>query len=213
MHAPTPKPAILIIDDHPLYRAGVAGVLRGVYGESMVIESGTAEVGLSKLGQRPDVALALVDARLPGMDGYAALEALGNQCPWVARILISGVDGVEAVARARKAGAVGFFPKSLGVGDLLQAVRDVLGGGTYFRIPGRDPAAPAVSHGDALSLRQMEVLAYVGRGYSNKRIARELDVSERTVKWHVTEILSRLGVENRTQALVEAARRRLIPSP
>lgn len=205
--------AILIIDDHPLYRAGVAGVLRNAFGESQVIEAGTAEAGLAIIEARRDVALALVDARLPNMDGYAALEALGARFPRVARILISGVDGSEAAARAQRAGAAGFFPKSLGVHDLLDAVRRVLAGGTYFATPERGPGTEPAAKGESLSLRQLEVLAYIGRGYSNKRIARALDIAERTVKWHVTEILSRLGVENRTQALVEAARRRLIPPP
>ncbi len=205
--------AILIVDDHPLYRAGVAAALRSLLGPVRVVEAGSADEALALLASGEGVTLALIDARLPGKDGFATVREIRARHPAIASLLISGVEGPEAAERARQAGARGYFPKSLGVAELVEAIRRVESGGESF--PDRAPAAArptAQASGVPFSLRQLEVLAYIGRGYSNKRIARALGIAERTVKWHVSEILAGPGVENRTQALIEAARRGLIAS-
>lgn len=198
---------MLIVDDHPLYREGVAGALLKAWAESRVLQASSAEEGMRLLEANPATDLALVDLRLPGSDGYVALQEYGARFPQVARVLVSGVEGREAGDKARRCGASGFIPKSMSVQALIGAVRTVLDGGTFFPPAG----APAPQDG-GLSLRQIEVLALLSEGMSNKQIARRLLLAERTVKSHVTEVMQRLGVSNRTHAVVEAARRGLVPA-
>ena len=203
---------ILIVDDHPLYRAGLAGVLAAGVADMHISEAGSAEDALVLLeaGRHADV--ALIDARLPGMDGFAAVGIIGLRHPKTACILFSGDDGADMAGRARAAGAAGFFPKSLGVAQLVEAIRTALAGGSFFPSDEQRRSGAALGP-QGLSLRQLEVLALLGKGCSNKRIAKDLSIAERTVKWHITEIFAHLQVENRTQALIEASRRRLIAAP
>ena len=199
---------ILIVDDHPLYREGMASALRSQMADVEVLGADSAEDGLQLLVCNPDIDLVLIDVRLPGMDGFAALSAYGTRFPTVSFMLVSGSDEPYYVKRAFDAGASGFIPKSLSVGEVIAAIRCVLDGGVY--VPGPSPGASRaalardpIAH---LTLRQLEVLRLLGEGYTNKEIARALDITERTAKAHVAAIFESLAADNRTQAVLKAQR-------
>jgi two-component system nitrate/nitrite response regulator NarL len=196
-------PRILVVDDHPLYREGMMSALRAELAGVEVVGAGTAEEGLEVLAADPDIDLVLIDLRLPGMDGLSALSTYAARFPAVARLLVSGAEESALVRRAFAAGASGFLPKSMSVGEVSAAIRQVLAGGVY--VPG-DTTAAAVAAGAQLSLRQLEVLRLLGEGYTNKQIARALDITERTAKAHVAAIFEALRVDNRTQAVLAAQR-------
>ena len=201
---------ILIVDDHPLYREGMVSALRAQMADVAVLGADSAEEGLQLLLHNPDIELVLIDVRLPGMDGFAALRDYGARFPSVSCMLVSGAEEPDTVQRAFDAGASGFIPKSLSVGEVTAAIRRVLDGGVY--VPDSASAAPkpkpasadaAINH---LTLRQLEVLRLLGEACTNKEIARTLDITERTAKAHVAAIFESLEADNRTQAVLTAQR-------
>jgi DNA-binding NarL/FixJ family response regulator len=198
---------ILIVDDHPLYREGMMSALRAQMADVEVLGADSAEEGLQVLLRRPEVDLVLIDVRLPGMDGFAALVVYGERFPTVSRMLVSGSDDPEYLTRAFAAGASGYIPKSMSVREVTTAIRRVLKGGVS--IPGDNAPAGAARAQDPiarLTLRQIEVLRLLGEGYTNKEIAKALDITERTAKAHVAAIFEALGADNRTQAVLVAQR-------
>lgn len=196
---------ILIVDDHPLYREGMVSALRAHLAGVQVRGANSAEEGLIELERDPDVDAVLIDLRLPGMDGFAALAVYAARFPAVSRVVVSAQEDPQVVQRAFEAGASGFIPKSMAVGDVADAIRQVLAGGLFTPHFGRRPLPPAAA-GAQLTLRQVEVLRLLGEGYSNKEIANGLDITERTAKAHVSAIFEALGVDNRTQAVLAAQR-------
>lgn len=198
---------ILVVDDHPLYREGMVSALRARLPGLEVLGAGSAEEGLQVLESHPDTDVVLIDLRLPGMDGFGALAAYAARFPTVSRVLISGQDGGEIVRRAFDAGASGFIPKSMAVDEVAAAIRRVLDGGVF--VPETREAPPAAG---ALTLRQLEALRLLGEGYTNKEIARALDITERTAKAHVAAIFEILGTDNRTQAVLAAQRLGYLPA-
>jgi len=193
---------ILIVDDHPLYREGLASALRAHLPGIEVLGAGSAEEGLLALERHADVDAVLIDVRLPGMDGFAALATYGTRFPTVSRVVVSGQEGSDLIRRAFDAGASAFIQKSMSVAEVAAAIREVLGGGTFAPARGVRPAQAA----SVLTLRQLEVLRLMGEGYSNKEIARALKIAEPTAKSHVAAIFEVLGVDNRTQAVLVAQR-------
>jgi DNA-binding NarL/FixJ family response regulator len=204
---------ILIVDDHPLYREGMISALRAQTADIEVQGADSAEEGLRMLMQDPEIDLVLIDVRLPGMDGFAALAMYGARFPAVSRILISGSDEPAYLKRAFEGGASGYIPKSMAVHDVIAAIRKVLEGG----VSGPDIGSAARSDQALdplarLTLRQLEVLRLLGEGYTNKEIAKALDITERTAKAHVAAILEVLDADNRTHAVLSAQRRGLLPA-
>ena len=220
---------LMIVDDHPLYREGVASVLAHCLPRTQVFAAATAEDGLALLAAHPDIELALIDLGLPGSDGFAALGLYGKTYPGVARVLISGrcLDA-DMLERAMRAGASGFIPKTLSVVEMVAAIEDILAGGIYVPDLARHqldisatesedhpplPCTPiSAGTAESLSIRQIEVLHLIGQGRANKEIARALDIAERTVKAHATRIFEALGAENRTQAVLAAQKLGLLPA-
>lgn len=192
---------ILIVDDHPLFRAGFHAVLQQSALDAGVLSVSSVPEALQILEQDPDVALVLLDIHLRGDDGFSALKVFGSRFPTTACILISGDEHENIAARAISSGASGFIPKSFTAEDMIAAIRKVLAG-EIFTTATVAQAAPAPS--SALTLRQLEVISMLGRGFSNKEIARQLDVAERTVKAHVSAVFEALNVKNRTQAVLAA---------
>jgi DNA-binding NarL/FixJ family response regulator len=195
---------ILIVDDHPLFRAGFHAVLQQSALDAGVLSVSSVPEALQILEQDPDVGLVLLDIHLRGDDGFSALKVIGTRFPTTACILISG-DEQEGIAhRAIAAGASGFIPKSFTADDMIAAIRKVLAGEIFTTATQTPPVAVP---GSELTLRQLEVITMLGRGFSNKEIARELDVAERTVKAHVSAVFEALQVRNRTQAVLAAQSR------
>lgn len=200
---------ILIVDDHPLFRAGFHAVLEQSALEAGVLSVPSVPEALQALQRDPDIGLVLLDIHLRGDDGFAALKVIGERFPTTACIMISGDEQQSIAARAVASGASGFIPKSFTADEMIAAIRQVLAG-EVFVPETADLALPEQPTG--LTLRQLEVISMLGRGFSNKEIARALDVAERTVKAHVSAVFEALNVRNRTQAVLVAQRRGFLPS-
>jgi two-component system nitrate/nitrite response regulator NarL len=194
---------ILIVDDHPLFRAGFQAVLEQSSLEAGVLSVSSINEALQALQRDGDIGLVLLDIHLRGDDGFNALKLIGERFPTTACIMISGDEGQGVAARAVTAGASGFIPKSFTAEEMIAAIERVLSGDVFV------PATANLSSPDTqgLTLRQLEVISMLGRGFSNKEIARALDVAERTVKAHVSAVFEALNVRNRTQAVLVAQRR------
>ncbi|MGE5517989.1 MAG: response regulator [Bacteroidota bacterium] len=206
---------VLLADDHALFREGVRLVLESlVDGPLEVLEASDYIQALAAVRADSSVDVGLVDLNMPGMDGFSGIEALKRACPDLHLVVVSASEQPSDVRRALNSGAHGYISKASPSAAMLEAIRLVLSGETFIS-PGLDVpdlATGAVGGGDAdamrqsLTPRQRDVLAMLRQGKSNKEIARDLDLAEITVKLHVTAILRALGVENRTQAAIIAAK-------
>jgi two-component system, NarL family, nitrate/nitrite response regulator NarL len=212
--------AVLVVDDHPLFREGLSQLLRDLDASVEVIGEDNAEKALEIAKMREDLDLVLLDLTMPGLNGLAAVERFLHEAPGVPVLIVSGHEEPLSVRTALSMGAVGYIPKSTPAALMSEALRLVLRGGIYVPPLMLREARPGVAHagvapvsdatGEALTDRQVDVLAQLALGKSNKSIARQLELSEKTVKAHVTAIFRTLGVVNRTQAAMEAKKRGLI---
>ena len=207
----------LVVDDHALVREGLRHVLESLDDRVTVLEARNATEAYALVEQHTDLDLVLLDLRLPGIDGYAAMQELHRRHNTLPVVILSGTEDTPSVVAALKMHAVGFIPKSSSREVMLQALRLVLSGGVYIPpqalgLAGLDglgeSSSPAKKSIDKLALteRQTEVLGLVAQGKPNKLIAIELNISEATVKAHVTDIMRALKVTNRAQAAVAARR-------
>ena len=200
---------ILVADDHAVVRMGLVSL---VHSEPDLEVVGEAEDGRQALemfqAARPDVVLA--DLRMPVMDGVAMTQAMCRESPSTRVIILSSYEGDEEIYRALEAGARGYLLKKDSLGDdVLKAIRAVHGGQRY--IPPTVAATLAERmHRSELTPRELDVLKAVASGMSNKRIADRLAITEGTVKIHVTNILSKLAVSDRTEAVTAAIRRGIL---
>ncbi len=197
---------VLLVDDHPLVRAGVAGMLAGADDIDIVGEAGDAAEAVAAVrARRPDV--VLMDLRLPGGDGVTATARILAQSPDTRVVVLTTYETDADILRAVEAGAAGYLLKDVSRADLVNAVRTAARGGTVL--------APSVATRllhqvrrpagrDTLSPREVEVLRLVGRGLSNAEIGRELHISEATVKTHLLRSFNKLGVSDRTAAVTTA---------
>lgn len=206
---------VLLADDEPMVRAGVRSILATDTGIEVVAEAGDGREAVElALAHRPDV--AMLDIRMPRLDGLSAAAELRAVLPDVAVVMLTTFDEREYVARALEEGAAGFLLKAADPRELIIGVRAVAGGAAYLspRIAHQVIAelndgrltrtTTARKRTESLTPREHEVLALVGRGLSNQDIGRELFLSEGTVKAHVSAILLRLEVNNRVQAAIIA---------
>lgn len=197
---------IIVADDHALFREGLCLVLRQLGNDVVVIEAGDHDSALASAAQHPDADVILLDLDMPGREPQAALEAMIAQAVATPVIVLSACEEVRRVRSALDAGAMGFIPKHESARVMLSALRLVLDGGTY--IPpllmkkDRTFATPSV----ALTPRQLDVLAHLVEGKSNKTISRQMGLSEATIKAHLAVIFRCLNVDNRTEAARVAAR-------
>jgi two-component system nitrate/nitrite response regulator NarL len=218
---------VLVIDDHPLVQEGVSAALESLADDVTVMAARDAEQGLGLAAENPDLDLVLLDLALPGMSGFNLIGKLHERLPSLPVVVLSALEEPENVRHAINAGAMGFVPKSAATRVLIEVLQQVLEGNVTVPLA-LQSSGPPVSHalpgatGDAtsaaepdvalLTLRQLEVLSRVCQGKTNKQIATELGLSEKTVKAHVTAIFKVLGVVNRTQAVLVARRVGMITS-
>lgn len=196
---------IVIVDDHPIVREGLIAALERREGFEIAGAFGSAEEALAALGHTvPDV--VLLDLELPGMSGVEAVSRFRAQAEVVVLTAYASDDQIDAALRA---GARGYLLKGSPVDDIDRAIRAAAQGNTWLdpRIAAR---VVALSSAPRLSAREREVLRLVAAGRSNKEIATELRIAERTVKFHVTSIFDKLGAENRAQAVAVASERGLV---
>ncbi len=200
---------ILIADDHPLFRSALQQALSLGLGEQVRLAEAASIAELeSQLLVRSDWDLVLLDLNMPGAYGFSGLVLLRGQYPQIPVVMVSAQEEPAVVARAREFGASGFIPKSSSLEQIQTAVQSVLDGELWWpaelmHAPAVSAEAKAASAGLAsLTPQQFRVLTMVCDGLLNKQIAYELQVSEATVKAHVTAIFRKLGVRTRTQAAI-----------
>jgi two-component system nitrate/nitrite response regulator NarL len=199
---------LLIVDDHAILREGLAAMLRQAGPDTEVLQACDGAEGLRIAEAELDLDAVFLDLEMPGGGGMSAIPEFGKRRPEVPVIVLSSSEDPRDVRRALALGALGYLPKSSPPRTLLSALQLVLSGNIYVPPLMLDPAAAsprpvgagAATARDSLTERQLEVLRQIGKGQSNKEIARELGLSEKTVKAHVTAIFKTLNVVNRTQA-------------
>lgn len=199
---------VMVVDDHPLFREGIAAVLGSQSDMELVAEAITGEEAISCFRKlRPDV--TLMDLQMPGMYGLDAIRTILGEFPQARIVVLTTYRGDMQATRALKAGAVGYLLKSTLRKELLHTIRQVHEG--HRHIPG-DVARTIAEHvgDDALSMRELQVLGHVAGGFSNKRIATHLGISVETVKTHMKSILAKVNARDRTEAVVIAMRRGII---
>lgn len=202
-----PSHPILIADDHPLFRSALRQALTLGLGPSVQVSEAESIAELeSCLAARQDWDLVLLDLNMPGAYGFSGLVLLRGQYPQVPVVMVSAQDDPAVVARAREFGAAGFIPKSSALSVIQQAIQEVLEGDEWWPSVTAlvvEVSAQARAAGEGLASltpQQFRVLTMVCEGLLNKQIGFELNVSEATVKAHVTAIFRKLGVRTRTQA-------------
>jgi len=199
------KIRILCVDDHPLVRDGIAFALQFQDDLELVGEAKTGDEAVTEFHRlQPDV--TLMDLQMPGLSGIEALQEIRRESPKAKVVILTTYSGDVQAARAFKAGAVGYLLKSMLRTELIGTIRDIHAG--RKRIPPEIAASLAEHFSvDDLSEREIEVLRSVAAGNSNKIVADDLSISEDTVKGHMKNIMSKLGANDRTHAVLIAMKR------
>lgn len=199
---------IMIVEDHHIVRKGFVALLQMVDGLEVVAETSSGGDALLLYREhQPDI--ALMDLRLPGMGGVDAIKAIRGEFPAARIIVLTTFDGDEDIYRALQAGARGYLLKGMEADDLIAAIRSVHAGKTCIpaEVAGRLAERFA---GSALTQRETEVVQLIVKGLNNRDIGAKLFISEATVKTHINNLLSKLGVADRTQAATTALQRGIV---
>ena len=214
---------ILIVDDHALFRQGMSMMLAELYPGSSIIEAATSEEAVEAADRNPDTRLVLLDLKLESGSGLDVLERLTAMLPEAPVAVVSASEDSRDISMSYKAGAKGYIVKSSTSDTLRHALPLILAGETFIPSSamamltgekGSQPDNRGGVSGNAPSLtpRQYEILQLMAEGMQNKDIAAELGMLEGTVKVHVKSILQKLGVNNRTHAVVTGIRQGLVPA-
>jgi len=196
---------ILIVDDHALFRAGLRMLLATIGHNVSCVEAATVAEALAVIALHTDIELCLLDLSLKNEQGFGAIERIKSTAPHIAVVVVSGSEDSATIRSCIDAGAMSYIPKSVVPEVLTQALQRVLAGAVY--LPDQVVnALAAPGQLDALTARQQQVLQGLSRGLPTKLIARELDLSEHTVKEYIAIIFQALGVHNRTEAVIKASR-------
>jgi DNA-binding NarL/FixJ family response regulator len=203
------KMKVMVVDDHPLMRVGITAIINARPDMTVVAQAETGEEAVKLFQQhRPDV--TLMDLRLPGkMGGVEAIAAVRSSHPQARFIVVTTYEGDADIHRALEAGAQGYVIKGMPYQTLVEALQKVHAGRRFVPLPVERALASRMPDSD-LSSREMEVLQLLMSGKKNKDIANMLGITEATVKSHVSAILMRLNVNDRTEAVVTALRRGLV---
>jgi len=204
---------ILLVDDHALIRDALRGVLRELVADATMFDASDCRQAMRLIEQHPDLHLILLDLNLPDRDGFAVLTDLRKHYATISIVVLTAFHDRENILRAHELGALGFIPKSSPREVMANALRLIFSGGKYFpaealardEMPIAQPGRRVSPADLGITERQLEVLALVAQGKSNKAISRILDMAEPTVKHHVTAILKALKVANRTEAAIAVA--------
>ncbi len=203
---------LVIADDHPLFRGALREAVSSVFAHAEIAEAGSLDEVIKLLDKEGDVDLILLDLSMPGVRGFSGLLYLRAQYPSVPIVVVSANDDPTVIRRCMDFGASGFIPKTLGTDAIRTAIMSVLREGMWTP-PDVDLGVSSDTETTALMARlatltpqQVRVLMMLSEGLLNKQIAYELNVSEATVKAHVSAILQKLGVESRTQAVIAASK-------
>lgn len=207
----TDRPALIVADDHPLFRNALRHTIEQALSGARIMEAGSLEEVLAAMDSAGEVDLVLFDLKMPGSRGFSGLMYLRAQYPAQPVCVVSASEDAATIRSAMALGAAGFIPKSASTDCIAAAIAAILAGGEWLppgvELAGEpDPQAELMQRLKSLTPQQVRVLMMLSEGLLNKQIAFELGVSEATVKAHVSAILQKLEVENRTQAVLAAGR-------
>lgn len=209
---------IIIADDHPIVRDGLAAILN-TQADFDVVASACDGDDLLKKVRHLQPSVVITDLEMPGTDGVAAIQQLHQEIPSIAFIAFTAFDTDERIVGAVQAGAKGYLLKGAPRDDIFRAIRIVSTGGSLLepsvaskllRHMSGDVSNPQDTLPDPLTKREMDVLELLGKGMTNKEIGAELFITERTVKFYVSAILGKLNASNRTEAVTIAVQRGII---
>jgi DNA-binding NarL/FixJ family response regulator len=202
----------VIADDHPLFRGALSRALAGLAENTDILEAGDFNGAKALIAGNDDVDLVLLDLSMPGASGLSGLVSLRGVHPSVPMVVVSAHDDPETIRRSIELGASGFISKSASMEEIRSAVGTVLSGGISAPVGidlgvERDPEiSDLIKRLQSLTPQQTRVLSMLAEGLLNKQIAYELEVSEATIKAHVSAVLQKLGVDSRTQAVILLSR-------
>ena len=200
--------SIIIVDDHPLFRDALRQALSDSIRDLQISEAGSLDGLSGTIDEKSETDLVLLDLAMPGVKGLSGLMYLRAQYPEIPVVVVSANEDPAAIRRCIEFGASGFIPKSLPVETIRDAVRTVLDGDVWtppdldLGQAGDGETSDLVARLATLTPQQVRVLMMLSEGLLNKQIAYKLNVSEATIKAHVSAILQKLGVDSRTQAVI-----------
>lgn len=203
---------IIIADDHPLFRGALRQAVTRLDGQTSIIEAGDFEAARHAAAAQPDADLMLLDLAMPGVSSFSGLMALRAEFASLPIVIVSATDDPATMRRAIDLGASGFISKSSGIDDIRSGIERVLEGDVWIPAScqsARDQdadVADLIGRLKTLTPQQSRVLGMLGEGLLNKQIAYELNVSEATIKAHVSAILLKLNVDSRTQAVIQLSK-------
>jgi DNA-binding NarL/FixJ family response regulator len=211
---------LIIADDHPLFRNALVSAISNTFMTKATIETDSFESTVQALDQHPDTDMLLLDLHMPGNCGFLGLIQLRKSYPSLPIVVISASEDADVIKRVMSFGASAFVPKSAHPVEIGKALNAVLAGDVWLPekfqsllIPDANDDADLdlASKVAQLTAQQYKVLYYLTEGWLNKQIAYDLNISEATVKAHMTAIFRKLGVTNRTQVVIQAQRLQLEP--
>jgi len=204
---------IIVADDHPLFREALQQAIGNIIDDVAFIEADSVDSLERVAADNEDADLVLLDLDMPGAHGFSALAWLRTQYPILPVVIVSAASDPRVMRSAVEFGASGFIPKSSNLATIAEAVKAILAGEVWLPEAARSADDDSLSHDQELARRiasltpqQFRVLMMLADGLLNKQIAAELDVSEATIKAHVTAIFRKMDVRSRTQAAVAARR-------
>ena len=202
----------IIADDHPLFRGAMRQALMGIEDGLEIVEAGDFDTARTAAAEHPDADLMLLDLTMPGVSGLSGLIALRAEYVSLPVVVVSASDDQATVRRALDLGASGFISKSASIDEIRDGIQAVLAGDVWtprdFELGAEQDAeiGDLIKRLQTLTPQQSRVLGMLAEGLLNKQIAYELSVSEATIKAHVSAVLQKLGVDSRTQAVIQLSR-------
>ncbi|MBS3803072.1 MAG: response regulator transcription factor [Oleiphilaceae bacterium] len=210
---------IIIADDHPLFRAALKQAVNQAVPDALTVEVESIKSLQAVVESHPDADLVLLDLNMPGAHGFSGLVFMRGQYPGLPVVVVSGSEELQVMRRSIDYGASGFIPKSAPLPTITQAIRNILRGdiwlpeGVAERIDRLQGDNTGFSEKLAsLTPQQFRVLGMLAEGLLNKQIAYDLEVSEATIKAHITAVFRKLGVRNRTQAVIAIQQMEIDPA-
>jgi DNA-binding NarL/FixJ family response regulator len=210
---------IIIADDHPLFRAALKQAVNQAVPGAVTVEVESIKALQAAVEARPDADLVLLDLNMPGAHGFSGLVFMRGQYPGLPVVVVSGSEELQVMRRSIDYGASGFIPKSAPLPTITRAISDVLRGDVWLpegvadRIDRLQGDNTGFSEKLAsLTPQQFRVLGMLAEGLLNKQIAYDLEVSEATIKAHITAVFRKLGVRNRTQAVIAIQQMEIDPA-
>jgi DNA-binding NarL/FixJ family response regulator len=202
----------VIADDHPLFRGALRQALAGIGGDPDILEAGDFDTARSIVAANDDLDMILLDLSMPGVSGLSGLITLRGLQAGVPVVVVSAHDDPETIRRALSLGASGFISKSSSMDAIRAAISTVLAGGIWspseidLGVEADPEISDLIQRLQTLTPQQSRVLSMLAEGLLNKQIAYELGVSEATIKAHVSAVLQKLGVDSRTQAVIQLSK-------